>query len=117
VSRRRKPSKRWRDQALDFCDNRCFWCLLPFGSWAVRGEQMTLLEVQWDHVDPFMYTGLSSDCEFICACQLCNSMKRAHVFHDIADARTFITERLKQKGWAFVPLHNKSAPRRLLNVG
>lgn len=84
-------------------DYRCFYCLRSFGAMVTRfkdGERHTVtLRHCWDHLVPWVYGQNNYPYNFVAACQVCNSIKAAHIYQSIEEARHAITLQRKAKGW------------------
>jgi 5-methylcytosine-specific restriction endonuclease McrA len=76
----------------------CIYCQLPFGTTIRSRRGHIVLAVNWEHFLPYGLVGnLGGDENFVASCQVCNSIKRNNVFHDVGNARDFITERWQEK--------------------
>ena len=98
------PPKWVRDALLEDQQNRCFYCGSCFGDVAINearrtGPKEKILKVEWDHVEPFNWTGNNHHLNFVASCQVCNSIKRGLYFATKEDARAYVWRRRQKKGW------------------
>ncbi len=100
--KRRRPNRRAQRRILSAQAERCFYCILEFGSWVRRGSRVEQLRVEWDHKIPFAMTQMNSNQDFVAACQVCNRLKHSLVFRTVEHAREYIATRRLRKGWRFV---------------
>lgn len=57
------------------------------------------LKLQWDHVDPWVYSLNNKDQNFVAACQICNGIKSSMIFNSVEEARVYIQGARKTKGY------------------
>jgi 5-methylcytosine-specific restriction endonuclease McrA len=98
---RKLPSKQERDETLLRQDGRCFYCDQPLGSTQWRETRRITLRTHWDHLIPYAYSQDNHAINFVAACHVCNGIKSSHVFRTVEDARVFIADRRKLKGYSF----------------
>ena len=77
----------------------CFYCGHHFGETIrKRKGESVVLKVTFDHITPFI-VALESDTNIVASCQLCNAIKHDTVFESIKEARLYIKERWRKKGY------------------
>ncbi|MEW1803247.1 HNH endonuclease signature motif containing protein [Streptomyces virginiae] len=85
----------------------CAYCEVIFGSVARRpGSEPRIVRMVVEHFTPVSWTGIELDAEnLVAACQICNSIKSAHLFDTVANARRYINRRWVQLGYVieFIP--------------
>lgn len=92
-NKRGRPSGPAQKQILETQQNRCIYCLRPFGSVTMQEKRMVFLRIEWDHLLPFAYSLDNHEENFVAACQICNRIKGGTVFDTIDAARAYIAER------------------------
>ena len=98
--------------------HRCFYCDQPFGAVhhrrakvsrhrmrvvggsELRGTKITL-RVCFDHRLPYAYSQDNRESNFVAACQVCNTIKGALVFGNMDEARVYIADHRRAKGYDF----------------
>lgn len=84
------PSAQYQREQLDRQDNRCFYCLISFGSIVEHKKRDIRIIIHWDHLVPFAYLQSNPDQNFVAACQICNGVKGAKCFQTTEEARTYV---------------------------
>ena len=97
--RRRKPSPTVQRKILDNQRFKCVYCGFSFGSETSRSGQAVEILVVWDHFVPFAFAQNNRHDNFHASCQICNSIKSDKIFDSVEDARTYILNRRKEKGY------------------
>ena len=101
--RRRTPAPVEQVAILTAQDNRCLYCLLPFGMRVYRGTRATRLRLEWDHVVPFAYAQDNHARNVVAACHVCNGIKGDHMWPTLDDARAAIATVREAKGYTTTP--------------
>lgn len=96
------PTARYRKRQLSEQHYCCFYCDRRFGSTLWRRQKQIVLRVNWDHINPWVYSLDNKDINFVAACQICNGLKSSHVFGSLDEVRTFLHERIIEKGYSDV---------------
>lgn len=99
--KRRKPSKRERDEILAQQRYECFYCGQPFNSVHLRHKKPVTLRINWEHFVPFSYSQDNRKHNFVAACHVCNGIKAALHFSSIIHAMVYISLKRKEKGYDF----------------
>lgn len=93
----------------------CGYCAVPFGSVIRHHGRMKLSACHIDHMVPLAYLNTNPTGNWIAACNFCNQVKSDHLFHSLAEARTYILERRDARGdtveW-FADVSCEQDPRR-----
>lgn len=101
VQHRKTPGRKMKQLILNQQDNRCFYCEQTFGSTVERkGKQLTL-RIHWDHQIPYAYAQNNTTENFVAACQVCNTIKSDICFQTIDEAKLYLEEKRKSKGYNF----------------
>lgn len=96
---RRGPSRKSQKAILEQQDHRCFYCSRRFGQTVWRNSRSIRLVINWDHVNPYVYSLDNRSQNFVAACHVCNGIKSSLLFGGVDEARTHITEKWKDKGY------------------
>lgn len=99
--RRRLPPIAFRQAQLKEQNHRCFYCERSFGSLVFRRGKPVRLQLQWDHMTPFAYGQDNHSYNFVAACHVCNRIKSSRIFQTLTEARIYIDERWREKGYWF----------------
>lgn len=99
---RARPSKLWQLLILREQMDRCFYCNRRFNEQVYRHCRGLHLRLQWDHVNPHAYSLDNRDQNFVAACHVCNGIKSSLMFRSADEARTYITQKWKDKGYTDV---------------
>lgn|ERR1700694_1437086 len=76
--RRRRPPAQLRRQVLSTQGNRCLYCDNSFGTVVRRrGRPEVRLRLAWDHYVPYAYLRRNPTGNWVAACHVCNTLKRA----------------------------------------
>ena len=101
--KRKKPSKKKQKQLIKTQKNKCYWCNIQFGSFAISKKgKIYKLKPVWDHYIPYSYTGSCDDNQFVASCRICNSFKSAKIIRNEIDEniiRKIIIKKWESKGW------------------
>lgn len=113
-AQRNRPTKKSQDEILKSQEHCCFYCFRAFGKTVYRNSRSIRLQLHWDHINPYVYSLDNRDQNFVAACHVCNGIKSDTIFKGADDARIYITERWKDKGYSDVPpvsirLHTETA--------
>ena len=94
---RRRCGAREKAKLLDWFNDACAYCEVPFDSFTIdrRGKIRGPTKPHWDHLRPYAYT-LKND-KFVPACQLCNLIKSCNVYDTFEDAQAFVLSELKRR--------------------
>ncbi len=109
---RKRPSRDWQEAILKEQEEKCFYCNLPFESEVYRGNRAITLKLHWDHVNPYVYSLDNKDQNFVAACHVCNLIKHCFIFGSADEARIYITEKRKEKGYTSI-LPERELPKRV----
>lgn len=91
MASRKLPSTGIQFDILEQQDNRCLYCGHEFGTLVIRKHnEWTWLEVNWDHMIPYVYCLANPDDNWAASCQLCNGYKAALLFDSILAIRAYI---------------------------
>ena len=102
---RKMPSLYSQRKILSKQNNRCIYCGVRFGGLVARRSENITVLLEWDHFIPFSYSQNNSASNFLASCQICNQIKSSQVFDSIEDAKSYIMEQRKTKGY-----ENNSVP-------
>ncbi len=94
------PPRSERTAILRQQQDRCFYCDRLFGSIIYRGPKEVVLRLCWDHVIPWVYSLSNRTQNFVASCHVCNSLKGSLMFNSYDDARLFLYEKWKAKGYS-----------------
>jgi hypothetical protein len=97
---RRSPCKKRRDEILERQENRCLYCDRLFGSFVFRYDRLIRLRLHWDHLVPWAYDQNNEHVNFGAACHICNGIKSNLMFRSVEDAKIYIAEKWKSKGYS-----------------
>jgi len=99
--RRTRPPKKIIDKMLLDQDFKCFYCLIPFGTFFnhPRTRKLFRTRVCLDHLVPYSYSQNNEKTNFVCACQICNSIKSNLMFESIESARVYVAYKRNKKGY------------------
>ena len=84
--KRRQPSPTMQAELLRRQKNQCAYCGSVFGSVIQRGTRQEVVELNWDHVVPFAYSGKNDI--FVAACGRCNRKKGSKMFCTVHPVRS-----------------------------
>jgi len=75
--KRKQPRKAAKRKILQKQNYQCYWCERDFGAIYIHERNKTLVKLKptWDHYIPFVFTGNSTDDDFVASCQKCNQYK------------------------------------------
>lgn len=98
---RKHLSKKVKDEILEHQGHRCFYCGMTFYSYVRRHGKLLLLTVHYDHRVPYAYSLDSHPYNFVAACHVCNLIKSDKIFQTIDEARMYLAEKRREKGYDF----------------
>lgn len=101
IQARKRPSVSKREEMLEKQEHCCFYCGVPFGSVQYRKDKMVTIRINWDHSLPYSYSQNNHADNFVAACHVCNGIKSDKIFQDVDEARLFLAQRRKEKGYSF----------------
>lgn len=87
---RQQPPPHYQSAQLNRQDARCFYCLRTFGTHVQWHKRICVLRIHWDHLIPFAYLQTNPEENFVAACQICNQLKGAKMFHTTEEARRYV---------------------------
>ena len=96
--RKRKPSPKECAEVIDLQENRCIYCDMQFGGYALRDGRAIRLKVVFDHFVPYSYTQNNYLYNFVASCHICNGIKNDKCFHSLDEAKIYINGRRSAKG-------------------
>lgn len=97
---RRGPGIKTQQAILRAQDHRCFYCGCSFGQTVYRHSRPLCLRIQWDHVNPYVYSLDNRSQNFVAACQVCNKIKSSLLFGSLNEARTYIFAKWEEKAYS-----------------
>ena len=97
--RRKQPPKREQRLILAEQNLRCYYCLERFGTLKFRVGTPIILSITWDHQVPYAFSCNNESKNFVAACQVCNGIKSDHIFKELEEARSFIKNIRRAKGY------------------
>lgn len=102
--RRRLLSAAEREEQLDRQENKCFYCFYTLGGYVQQRYTngricWKRLKVNWDHQVPYVLTQDNTAQNFVAACHVCNGIKAAFLFQTVEEARLYVQEKRKEKGY------------------
>jgi len=100
---RKKPGIRVQRTILEQQRNLCFYCERKFGSKVYRKGRTIYLRVNWDHINPYVYSLNNRDQNFVAACHVCNGIKSSLMFRSLDEARTHIFGKWAEKNYSDLP--------------
>lgn len=101
---KRAALPRWQqERILSIQQHRCFYCAHLFGAHVYRHSRELVLRITWDHINPYTYSLDNREQNYVAACHVCNGLKSALVFGGVDEARSYLSERWKEKGYGDVP--------------
>jgi 5-methylcytosine-specific restriction endonuclease McrA len=98
---RKTPTAAEKRKILNQQGTICFYCCVEFGSIRFRHGLPFFIKTEWDHQMPFAYSQNNSTENFVAACHVCNGIKSSHIFQTIEEARAYLTDKRKSKGYDF----------------
>lgn len=98
-AKRVKPSQAVRTRILEDQGNKCLYCDKEFGLKVLKGAKIVQLRVNWDHLVPYAFSQNNTEENFVAACQLCNGIKSSRCFDTLDEAKSYILNKRKQKGY------------------
>lgn len=101
VQHRKRPKKVDQDRILAEQDNRCFYCDCSFNLLRFKNGKPVALKINWDHQLPYSLTQNNNAVNFVAACHVCNGIKSDKVFQTVEEAKIYIADRRKSKGYNF----------------
>lgn len=90
-----------KKQLLEEQGGRCFYCDVTFGSIRFRNGNPIVIKVHYDHKVPYIYRNDNNDYNIVASCHVCNFCKSSKIFNTVDEARFYLAERRKQKGYDF----------------
>ena len=99
--RRRYLTKAMKEVILREQDYKCLYCDQAFGSVQKKRDFNIILEVEWDHRTPYIYSQNNKSSNFAAACKICNRLKSSFVFRNLEDAKKYLSDKRKEKGYNF----------------
>lgn len=99
-SQRSAIPKKIMEEILDEQKYRCIYCdrdLKQKFVWRKDKGRYGRLKIHFDHFVPWISSGDNNKHNLYASCNLCNQIKSDRHFIDVASAKIFILERLKQK--------------------
>lgn len=97
--KRKGPGRKEQERVLSEQDGRCLYCLKRLGSLGKRKDKRIALKLNWDHQIPIAYAYDNSGKNFCAACHVCNSLKSSMIFNSLDEARVYLLEARKEKGY------------------
>ena len=109
--KRKRPKDSVIKAMLSLQNNRCFYCGIPFGTPYLHPKQkkIRLTRLCLDHLVPFKYSQNNKEINFVCSCNICNSIKYDLVFQTVEEACDYVRYRRKKIGYE--EAFNDSLPR------
>ncbi len=108
----RKPvPRKIKRELLKMQDHRCFYCEREFETCVYRGNKVFRLRIDWDHMVPFAYSQNNYPWNYVAACHVCNRLKSSLCFRSIDEAKVYLANRWKEKGYSDMP------PEKFLDKG
>lgn len=100
-NKRRQLSKLIVRKILDRQENKCIYCGILFGTKYInpRSKKLTTTEVCCDHITPFSYSQDSHADNLVGVCRVCNSIKSNKIFNTLEEAREYVANKRKKKGY------------------
>ena len=91
--RRSQPSNIDKLRILEYQNNQCLYCGATLGSG---------VSIEYDHFQPYSFSGSCSGNVFVAACSRCNGLKSSLMFRSVEDARIHICSSRQARG---LPIH------------
>jgi hypothetical protein len=110
MTNRAKPQPVERERILIEQRGCCLYCLRPLDAVVYHGTNEIMLRLEWDHKVPFSFLRASPRENWAAACNVCNSLKGNLHFHDVQEAREYLSERWATKGYSDKPLVPEPLP-------
>lgn len=98
---RKLPSRSAQLKILAGQGDRCFYCEMSLGSVKFRHGLPVVLKLNWDHSLPYAYSQNNNNENFVAACHVCNGIKSDKVFQTLDEARIYLQDKRKSKGYNF----------------
>jgi 5-methylcytosine-specific restriction endonuclease McrA len=98
---RKTPTKADKDRIVNQQGNQCFYCGVTFGSFRFRRGLPFTIKIEWDHKLPFAYSQNNQTDNFVASCHVCNHIKSDHLFQTVDEARVYLSDKRKSKGYDF----------------
>lgn len=97
-----KKSKRRFSLALrkKLAARTCTYCRREFGSIVLRGYERIRLEMELDHIVPWSKSQNDHPSNLVPACNICNKLKKNHLFRGIPEIREFLRAEWRAKGYS-----------------
>lgn len=103
--KRKTPPKAKQRELLEKQGNRCLYCGQEFYSAHTRTrhgqEEVVVLNICWDHAEPYCFGHNNSAENFVASCQVCNGSKSGKVFESLDTVREYLRKRREDKGYDF----------------
>lgn len=96
---RRLPPLCLRKEQLAFQNHCCFYCERRIGFIVWRKDKHIKLKLHWDHFVPYSLTQDNRFNNFVASCHVCNGIKSNKIFMTTDEAKIYILERRKEKGY------------------
>jgi HNH endonuclease len=78
----------------------CIYCGKPLDGSTYRKGKIVELELQWDHAIPRALRIIDGEYNIVASCNICNQIKSDLIFDTVREARDWISERRRQKGYS-----------------
>ena len=96
---RKTPPKEIQEKILNAQDHSCFYCEHTFNTHVFRDGKPKRVVLNWDHFVPWAYSRDNKGFNFVAACSICNQLKSNKVFDTVDQARLYIYEKRRDKGY------------------
>lgn len=103
IMSRKKPKKKEALKILKAQGFRCLYCGYRFGEIIYLNGYPVSVNLEWDHILPYSYSGNNSISNFCAACGICNGIKSDFIFDTLVKAQQYITRVRKEKGYSDAP--------------
>lgn len=105
---RARPRSVDRERVVAAQGNDCLYCGIPIGTVIARDvptkyrytrREIITLQPNWDHFVPYAYLLRNPRTNWVLACNVCNSIKRARMFSTVEEARRAILPEREARGY------------------
>lgn len=100
AGRKKRPTKRIKDEVTATQNGCCLYCGLKLGSVVARRGTAVVLRPHWDHFVPYAYLYRNPRHNWVLACHVCNGIKGCRLFVTVMEAQSFIAEERQRRGYA-----------------
>lgn len=98
---RKTPTAAEKRKILNQQGTVCFYCYVELGSIRFKNGLPFVVRTEWDHQLPFAYSQDNNTENFVAACHVCNGIKSDHIFRTVEEARDYLEDKRKSKGYDF----------------